>query len=355
MKIYESVLYQEEIAKTSHANIKWDLLANKKLLIVGASGLIGRFLVDLLMYHNVYNNLNCKLTLIVRNEEKLHECFMDDYFKSPLFTYKIHNIQKPLDFDNSDKYDYIFHLASNTHPVFYSTYPIDTILTNVYGLKNILDFAVRGEGTRVVLTSSVEIYGENRGDVEYFDEKYIGYLDCNTMRAGYPESKRVCETLCHAYKKEKNVDFVVARLPRIFGPTMGKEDSKAAAQFIKKAVSGQDIVLKSKGNQEYSFLYMIDAVLGLLFIMLNGESGEAYNIASVDCDGQLKEVAEICSLIGNTKVVFEIPDEIEKAGYSTATKAKLDGTKIKKMGWEPLFNLKDALTETIDILRSVSM
>lgn len=86
----------------------------------------------------------------------------------------------------------------------------------------------------MVLTSSVEIYGQNRGDIDYFDEKYSGYIDCNTLRAGYPESKRLSEALCQAYISEKGIDYVAARLPRTYGPTMLMSDTKALSQFIKK-------------------------------------------------------------------------------------------------------------------------
>lgn len=78
--------------------------------------------------------------------------------------------------------DYILHLASNTYPMPYSTDPIGTITTNIIGVQNLLDFVVEHNATRFAYASSNEIYGENRGDVEMFDEKYCGYIDCNTMR-----------------------------------------------------------------------------------------------------------------------------------------------------------------------------
>ncbi len=89
-----------------------------------------------------------------------------------------------------------------------------------------------------------KIYGENRGDVEKFTEDYCGYIDCNTLRAGYPEGKRVSESLCQAYSAKHHLDIVIPRLCRTFGPTMLLSDSKASSQFILNTVHGEDIVLK---------------------------------------------------------------------------------------------------------------
>ncbi len=113
--------------------------------------------------------------------------------------------------------------------------------------------------------SSVEIYGENVQAVPAFEEGDLGYIDCNTVRAGYPESKRLCESICQAYAAQYQVEFVTGRFSRVYGPTMQADDSKALAQFIRDAVNSRDIVLKSEGKQLYSYTYVADAVSALLF------------------------------------------------------------------------------------------
>lgn len=171
------------------------------------------------------------------------------------------------------------------------------------------------------------------------------------MRAGYPESKRCGEALCQAYRHQKGLDIVIPRLTRSYGPTMLASDTKAISQFIKNAIQGEDIVLKSEGNQYYSYTYVADAVSGLLTVLLKGESGEAYNIADVSSDIRLKDLAGILANISGKKVVFELPDAVEKAGYSKATKARLDGSKIKELGWQPLYDIKTGLERTVDIFK----
>lgn len=341
-------IYQNNIRTAAALPLPWEQLKNKSVMIAGATGLIGRCMIDLLMYKNQNEGLNCQIYAISRNEKSARERLQENYFNSEQFMFLRHDVCVPFNLAGISSVDYVIHLASKTHPVAYATEPIDTILTNIYGLKNLLDFAENCHTKRFVFLSSVEIYGENCDDVERFTEDYNGYLNSNTVRAGYPESKRCGESLCQAYIAEKGMDIVIPRLPRIYGPTMLKEDSKALAQFFKKAVYRQDIVLTSKGDQQYSFLHVIDAVSGVLTVMLKGRKGEAYNIADSENDATLKDMAEMLAEIAGTSVVYDLPDEIEQRGYSTATKAMLDGTKIRKLGWRPLFTAEEGIQNTLD-------
>lgn len=250
--------------------------------------------------------------------------------------------------------DYILHLASNTHPLQYSTDPIGTITTNIIGVQNLLDFAVDHHTTRFAFASSNEIYGENRSDVEKDDEKYCGYIDCNTMKAGYPESKRCGEALCHAYKAQKVLDIVIPRLTRSYRPTLLKTDAKALFQFLHKGVAGEDNILKSVGTQFYSYLYVMDSVSGLLTVLLNGESGEAYNISDDASDIMVKDLTAIIADYAGKKVVFEIPDTVESAGYSKATKACLDSSKLNSFGWKVKYDIKIGIVKTMEMLKAIN-
>ena len=344
------MLYKEDIIKAVQAYIPWDKLEGKNILIAGATGMIGRCLTDILLHKIKLFGLNCNVYAMGRSMEKAKSRFPQSYFQCKNFNFVEWDVTEayPKDLPTMN---YILHLASNTHPRAYAANPIDTVLANVYGTANLLNICKKQREGRFVLLSSVEIYGENRGDTELFDENYLGYLNSNTLRAGYPESKRCCEALCQAYMQEAGVEIVIPRLPRVFGPTMLAEDSKAVSQFISKAVSEEDIILKSDGKQFYSFMYVIDVVIGILTIMLCGKVGEAYNIASVDNDATLREMAEVAAKIGNTKVIYQLPDELEKVGYSTATKARLNGAKILQLGWRPIYNVSDALERTIRIMK----
>ena len=345
-------MYLEDVKYVAKLDLPWEeKIKGKSFLITGASGLIGSFLIDVLMYKNIQENFACKIYAVGRNIEKAQNRF-SDYWNSEEFEFISHDINLPLENESIDKIDYVLHMASNTHPVAYATDPIGTVTANIIGTSNLLEFAVKHKAIRFAFASSNEIYGENRGDVELFEEHYCGYIDSNTMRAGYPESKRCGEALCQAYKKQKNLDIVIPRLTRSYGPTLLLTDTKALSQFLRKGLNGEDIVLKSEGTQYYSYTYVADAVAGLLTVMLKGVNGEAYNIADEPSDIMLKDLAAIIAEYANRKVVFELPDEVEKAGFSKATKARLDGSKIKQLGWKMNYPIKIGITRTLDIMKN---
>ena len=353
MSLYDNATYIGDIKKIASLDYSWKKLEGKNLAISGATGMIGSFLIDVLMYKNKHDNLDVTIYAFGRNEEKARGRFGDLADSDKLrFVKQDINIMIPEDICDK-KVDYIIHAASNTHPVAYSSDPIGTISANVIGTNNLLEWASKVNCERFVFLSSVEIYGENKGDTDTFAEDYLGYIDCNTLRAGYPESKRTGEALCQAYIKQKGIDVVIPRLSRCYGPTMLNSDTKALSQFIKKGVNGEDIVLKSEGTQLYSYAYVADAVSGILKLMFDGECGCAYNVVSDDSDIMLKDLAKIIADYVDRKVIFELPSETERAGYSKATKATLASDKIKKTGWKSYYDISEGLHHTIDVLRSL--
>ena len=294
--------------------------------------------------------LNINVVALGRNKEKAFTRF-EEYWNDSCFNFVEYSLGHGVDYDG--KVDYIFHLASSTHPLQYSTDPVGTLLINIEGLKELLDFGKEKNIERFLFASSVEIYGENRGDTDSFDEKYLGYIDCNTMRACYPEGKRAAEALCQGYISQYGMDIVIPRLSRVYGPTMLKSDSKAIAQFIKKGIAGENIVLKSEGNQLYSYCYVADIASALLTILFEGRNGEAYNVANPSADITLKELASRIAGFNGADVVFELPDAVEQRGYSKATKATLNADKLLEIGWNPTYGFEDSMKDTLMILKDV--
>ena len=127
-------------------------------------------------------------------------------------------------------------------------------------------------------------------------------------------------------------------------------DTKAISQFIKKGVAREDIVLKSEGTQFYSYNYVADAVSGILYCLLKGRCGETYNISDVRSDISLRDLAKIIADYTGKKVVYELPDEVESAGYSKATRAVLDSGKLQQLGWKAGYDMKSGIERTLCIL-----
>lgn len=352
MRLYELEQYREDVAYVAGLPLPWEKLRGQSMLITGATGLIGSFLADVIMSLNARMGLRCKVYALGRDEKKADDRFAS-YRDSADYQFIACDINRPLVRDALGDVGYVLHLASNTHPVQYATDPIGTITTNIIGTQNMLEFACSHHAIRCIFASSNEIYGETRGDVEKFDEGYCGYIDANTLRAGYPESKRCGEALCQAYIRQRGLDVVIPRLTRSYGPTLLPSDTKALSQFLRQGVAGENIVLKSAGTQYYSYTYVADAVSGLLTILLRGECGEAYNIADDASDIMLRELAAMIADYAGTRVIFELPNEIESAGYSKATNARLDSAKLQTLGWRAKYDIRSGVERTIDMLRRI--
>ena len=342
-------LYTQQLEQLNNQPIDWEKLSNKTILISGATGMIGTCLIDVLMLRNEPRNSDIHVIAMSRNESRAKER-LGKYWNRTQFEYISCDINETI--PECGHIDYVIHAASNTHPLQYSEDPVGTIASNIIGTKNLLDYAVSHGAKHFCFVSSVEVYGENRGDTEKFDESYLGWIDCNTLRAGYPESKRVGETLCNAYDKTYGLEFSIPRLSRVYGPTMLLSDTKAISQFIKKAAAGEDIVLKSEGKQKYSYTFVTDAAAGILYTILQGEKGQAYNVADEESDITLKDLAQTLAQIANTKVIFELPDEKERRGYSTATKAMLNADKLKKLGWNAQVHMSEGLSCTVEKMKN---
>lgn len=340
--------YQRDVAALAALPLPWHALNGAHLLLSGGTGMIGVCLIDTLMARNRLHGADTRVTVLGRNEVAAR-ARLAAHWGGPHLGFVQADITRPL--PPLPPADYVLHAASNTHPVAYASDPIGTIAANVSGAASLLEAARAAQARRFLFLSSVEIYGENTGGKERFAEGDLGYIDCNTLRAGYSEGKRLGETLCNAYAAEGGAPFVIARLCRIYGPTMLPTDSKASAQFLRDAVAGRDIVLKSEGKQLFSYAYVTDAVAALLTVLLRGEAGTAYNVADPASDVTLREMAQILCDIAGTRLRFELPPETERRGYSTATRALLDASRLRALGFCPSEDIHSGLEKTVAILR----
>ena len=247
------------------------------------------------------------------------------------------------------RFDYIIHAASNANPKFYATQPVEVMKANIGGVANLIEYGLHHGMKRFLYVSSGEVYGE--GDGRVFTEDYSGYVDCTKPRSCYPSSKRAAETLCVSYAEEYGADVVIARPCHTYGPHFTEADNRVYAQFIRNVLKGEDIVMKSTGEQFRSWCYVVDCVSALLYILLKGENGQAYNIADAASNISIRELAETIATIGGKKVVIDVPDADEKKGFNVVSKSVFSTEKLVNIGWNPKSNMKSGLDNTIEELK----
>ena len=348
----ETSLYNKDIARLFSEGLDLERLQGKTILVVGATGLIGSCIVDVLMqnpkrcYHVVASGRNRE-----RAERKFapyweDECFAFAEIDVTLSMYK--NLCRLICDDVYETLlhvDYIIDAASNASPIFFKQKPVEVMKANFDGVSNLMEYGLGHGMKRMVYISSGEIYGE--GDGTEFTEKSSGYVDCASVRACYPSSKRAAETLCMAYSAEYDADVVIARLSHTYGPGFTQSDNRVYAQFIRNVLNGEDIVLKSKGEAYRSWLYVVDAAHAILRLLQDGEKGNAYNVAHSESNISIRQLAELIASKAHRKVVFDIPDDALHGNTTPITKATFNTDKLKALGWKPLFDINTGITHTL--------
>lgn len=320
-------------------NLPWNKLSRKNILIVGATGLIGSGLVRALIANP---NIDYNIYAMGRSEYKLKYIF-NDLLGFSQFHIIEHDVTKPL--NTVHDYQYIIDCASNANPAEFGNHPIETILGNVYGVNNLLSYGKDHNIERFLYVSSGEIYGESDNNTD-FTEADSGYIDCLNPRSCYPASKRTAENLCIAYSQEHNIDVVIARPCHTYGPNFLPSDDRAYAQFFRKAVAREDIILNSPGLLNRSWCYIVDCVSAILYILLKGSIGNAYNIA--DTPHTIKEFAETTAHIAGVRLVMNLQTNLNTPIISRGI---LNSDKIRSLGWYSVGSLKNCIKECLEELK----
>lgn len=341
-----------DIEKIVSAKLSWHKLQGKTVLVTGATGFIGSFIIHSLMRKNETDSLGVKILALVRNADRARAAY-GEYEKEGSLSFIEQDVCLPLPTDK--RADYIIHCASNAAPKEYSLYPVETMKTNFYGTLNLLDYAKAVDAESFLYVSTIEVYGTTHG-IDSIDENTYGEIDAMKVRSCYPLSKKGCETLSISYADEYGVNVKIGRLSYIFGPGMKPGDSKIVAVFPKCIADGENIVMKSKGEQLRSYTYVTDAITGLLTVLLDGESGNAYNIASKLCITTIAGIAH--TLVDSypekgLKVIFDLPTDAEAKGFSLIENAVLSSEKLESLGWQPqtdlVTGLKNVVSEQLEL------
>lgn len=319
----------------------------KSILITGASGLIGSFLADMLLKLNETENAGIRIYAAGRSAARLEKRFgsrKNLYFAE----YDVNDVP---DFDFNA--DYIVHAASNAYPAAFASDPVGTVMSNVLGTKNLLDYGREHGAKRLLYVSSGEVYGQGDLSLDSFKEDYGGYVNPTSPRSCYPNGKRTAETLCVSYSKQFGLDTVIVRPCHTYGANVTSSDNRVSVQFIDCAVKGKNIVMKSAGTQMRSYAYVADCVSAILTVLIKGKCGEAYNIANPNSRITIAEFAEIAAAKAGTRVVFENPDEAAAAQMSPIAKQVLNSDKLEALGWSGKFSAKEGIGHCVEILKEM--
>ena len=346
MNLYKSNTYISDLKTTVDMIVNVGHLSGRSILVTGATGLIGSYIIDTLIMCNKKLNTDIKIYAVGRDERRLKKRF--DEWNDGSIVYICHDVNYPVDFDV--KADYIIHAAANSYPKLFAENPTDTLINSVVSTRYYLEYAHKNNSLRFLYVSSGEIYGQYDGVTLEYPENYSGYVDTLNPRSCYPIGKRAAENLCASFSKQYGLDAVITRLCHTYGANMTSSDNRANAQFLQCATIGQNIIMNSSGSQLRSYCYLADAISAILTVLINGKCHEAYNIANPDSIITIAEFAEIAAEKGGCEVYMQT-DNVQKDQLSPISRQVLNVEKLMKLGWCGKFDVETGIKHTINILK----
>ena len=342
MKILDSEIYLSDLKRVCN-NINLKKLNGCTIFVTGGLGLICSAVVDVIVAYNQFFDGNVLVYIGARNKET----FDKRYGSNDCINYCEYDAGFPLNIEF--KPDYIIHGAGLASPDMYTTAPVETIMSNVNGVSELLKYSKEKTVKRLLYISSSEVYG-TKDTTDAFKEWQYGVVNIDNIRSSYPIAKRASEMICKAYTSEYGVDTVIVRPGHVYGPTASVKDKRASSEFAYKAARGEDIILKSAGMQKRSYCYSLDCASQLLTVLLKGKSGEAYNIGHDEVT-TIRGLAEIYAKTGNVNLKAAAPTEHEIAAFNTMDNSSLDNNKIKALGYKDNFTVEEGLSHTVSIIK----
>lgn len=348
-------IIKEDIHNILVSDIPWGNFHGRSILVTGANGMLPSYIaLTLLQYRKEHPDSGLHISALARSTERAKERYRP-YWDEDYFTFIEADVCEPLPL--SLRFDYIIHGASPADPRRFGADPASVFLPNVVGLHQILQLAQSSKAEGILFLSSGAVYGEMDESVSAIREDMCGKVDPLDERSCYAEGKRAGETLCEIWSRQYHIPTKIVRISHTFGPTMNiEEDSRAFSEFVRNIVEHRDIQMKSDGSAVRPFCYVTDCAEGMLRILLQGESGQAYNLAG-DEYYSIRNLAEmLCGLFPERGLQVVRAGREESDTYLAAKESvpqKIDTEKLKALGWRPKVTVQDGLLRTVLAIEEV--
>lgn len=325
--------------------IDWEKFRDRTVLVTGATGRLGMYIVEALNKADIDWNLNLNIIALARNEEKLQRVFGNS-LKLPNIYTLVQDITEPIHWEGD--IHYIFHTAGAASPQDFTRQPVDTLWGHVQGTHNILELAREKGCEKVLYVSTVEVYGEWKKE-EGIREEDMGTIRCDNARACYPEAKRLCEAMLASYEAQYQIPYVGVRLCHTFGPGISLGDGRAFSEFIRDVINGENIMLQTDGSAERTYTYVADAIGAVLLAFTKGKE-HYYNIANLENLTSIRDLAELIAGLdrkGRVKVCYANQKE-QELKYLPFKLGIMNIDRIMGLGWRPQVGLEEAFRYTLE-------
>lgn len=329
-----------------HSNpIDWEKFRNKTILVTGATGRLGMYIVEAINKADIDWNLNLNIIALARSGEKLRQVFGSSLNLPNVHTL-VQDITEPIKWPG--EVHYIFHTAGAASPQDFTNTPVETLWGHLQGTRNVLELAKEKRSEKILYVSTVEVYGDWKSG-DGIREEDMGPVRCDSARACYPEAKRMCEAMLASYEAQYGINYMGVRLCHTFGPGISLDDGRAFSEFIRNVIRGEDIVLQTDGSAERTYTYVADAIGAVLLAFTKGKE-HYYNIANLDNLISIRDLAELISGLdtkGKVKVRHAC-DDGQRLKYLPFKLGIMNVDRIMGLGWRPQVGIEDAFRYTLE-------
>ena len=344
MSLARSRTYRQDVQSAAEGVKGLEKLYGAAVLVTGATGMIGSFVTDLLLFAGREKGMQIRVLAAGRDPERIRARFPGEDVIPVRY-----DLLEPAGIPQAA--DFVIHAASPADPASFAAKPAEILAGGVMGTHNLLEYARQCGAKRFLFVSSGEVYGRMPDQSEAFREEEAGFIDPMSLRAAYPNGKRAGETLCAAYSAEYGLNTVVARPCHTFGATMTERDSRAASQFLREAAAGRPVVLNSAGLQERSWCCAADCAAALVTLLTEGRCAEAYNVADSASHATIAELAARIAEAAGVPLLKETAGPLAGIPASPIPRQVLSDGKLKSLGWRARFTLQEGIARTLAALR----
>ena len=304
-----------------------------RTLITGGAGFLGSHLSEYLL--NKGHEVVCMDNLITGSKQNISGIISGN------FNFINHNVSEFIELDGD--LDYILHFASPASPIDYLELPIQTLKVGALGTHNALGVA-KAKNATFLLASTSEVYGDPL--VHPQPEEYWGNVNPIGPRGVYDEAKRFAEAITMAYHRTHGVNTKIVRIFNTYGPRMRIKDGRAIPNFLKQALTGEDLTVYGNGSQTRSFCYVSDLVEGI-YRLLMSDQHEPVNIGN-PVEMTIQQMADkiLQATQSQSKIVqVPLPEDDPKTRQPNITLAK------KLLDWKPKVSLDEGLESTLEYFK----
>ncbi len=317
-------------------------LQGKSLLITGATGFIGTYLLEsLALLNDSYSTSPCRVVGLARTPQRLVRTAPHLLNRRDVLILQ----GDVCTFEFPGSFDYVIHVAAPVDPKALRHDSLGTVETIVNGTSQVLKQSVRHNVGRFLYISSGAVYGRQPPDLPRLAEDYSGCPDITDPAWAYSEAKRYAEILCSVFHQTHSISSVVARLFTFVGPYQSLDADFAVTQFIRCGLQGEPIRIEGDGTPLRSYCYGADLAVALLRILLDGKTGRAYNVGSEEIVSIIELARRVLAVMGTKSEIIVARDPMfgRKPARYIPDIARLKS----ELGVCPQFGLDEALERTI--------